>query len=278
MQDARENVMQLRYLAPVLAVAAAAMFGAPAVASETVRIGGTGGALELLRLAAKPLRASENMTIEVLPSFGTAGALRAVTVGAIDIAISARALTPQETNPGLIEVPFARTPLVFITSHPNPEPLTTRDLVAAFAAQDPRWPDGSRVNLILRPRSDSDTELMCQFLPGMREALKAARQRPDLPIAATDQDSIDLAERLPGSLVQAGFGQIVSEKRNLRFVVLDGVAPSLETMQDGRYPHQKTFAIAYAPSRSGPAERLLTYLRSPSGTALMREAGFLPID
>jgi phosphate transport system substrate-binding protein len=249
-----------------------------ATGADAIRIGGTGGALEILRLAAEPMRSADGTRIEVLPSLGSAGALRAVAAGAIEVAISARQLTPEEATSGLNAVAFARTPLVFVSSHPTPDAMTAGQLVAAFAARNPRWSDGSPINLILRPRSDFDTQLMVQIFPGMDAALTAARQRPDLPMAATDQDSAELAERLPGSLVQAGYGQIIAERRALRVVILEGVAPSLETMSDGRYRHQKPFYIVYPAGRSGPADRLLGFMRSPGGRALLRENGYLAVD
>jgi phosphate transport system substrate-binding protein len=261
-----------------LALASVALVATPALGADKVRIGGTGGALEILRIISEPLRAADGAVIEVLPSLGSAGALRAVLAGAIELAISARSLTAEEATKGLKAVPFASTPLVFVTSHATPDAMTSKELVAAFAAKDPRWRDGSPIRLILRPRSDFDTQLMIQIFPGMGEAVAAARKRPDLPMPATDQDSAELAGQLRGSLVQAGYGQIIAEKRGLRFITLDGVAPSIESMSEGRYQHKKLFYLVYPAAGSEPAERLLGFIRSPGGRALFRANGYLVVD
>jgi phosphate transport system substrate-binding protein len=250
----------------------------PVLAEETVRIGGTGGALEVVRLASEQMRLTEGVRTEVLPSLGSTGALRAVATGAIEVAISARPLTAEEVASGLREVLFARTPLVFVSSRSAPDAMTNAELVSAFGAKDPRWPDGSAIHLILRPRSDFDTQLIARSFPGMSTAIEAARRRADLPTAATDQDSAELAERLPGSLVQAGYGQIIAEKRALRFIAVDGVHPSLETLSDGRYRHQKTFYVVYHVERSGPADRLIAFVRSRAGSAMLRENGYLAVE
>ena len=249
-----------------------------AAQAEALRIGGTGGALALFRHASEPFKSATGIQIEVLDSLGSLGAIRALGANALDVAVTAMPLARDGNQPGFVEVPFARTALVFVTSHPAPDRLTSRDLVSIFGAANAKWSDGKRINLILRPRTDADTQLIGRMFAGMAEAIEVARKRPDLPIAATDQDSAALAERLPGSLVQAGLGQIIAEKRALRAVVIDGVEPSLENLESKAYPYQKLFYLVYPTVRPAPAERLLVFLRSAEGRKLLRETGNLPAE
>ena len=80
------------------------------------------------------------------------------------------------------------------------------------------------MRVILRPRSESDTALMGELFPGLAPAMAKARQRPDIPVAATDQDNADMAEQTPGSLVGSTLTQLELEERNLRLVPIDGVS------------------------------------------------------
>jgi phosphate transport system substrate-binding protein len=129
----------------------------------------------------------------------------------------------------------------------------------------------------LRSRLDGDTKILEERFAGMREGFAAARLRPDVPVAATDQDNAELAERLSGSFVQAGLSQMIAEKRNLRLVPIDGVEPTLANLESGKYPHEKLFYFVYQATKSAAVDRLLDFLRSAEGRKILREAGSLPI-
>ena len=84
-----------------------------------------------------------------------------------------------------------------------------------------------------------------------------------------------MAEKIPGSLVGATLTQVRMEKRHLRFVPIDGVAPSLESFQSGTYPFGKTLYVVLGAKKSPASERFLAFLRSPKGVAALRETGVL---
>jgi phosphate transport system substrate-binding protein len=167
--------------------------------------------------------------------------------------------------------------MVFITSHPRPPRLASADIPGIFAAVDPLWPDGSPINIILRTASDTDVAIAEQSFTGLAEALEIARQRPEIPVTPTDQDNATAAEELPGSFVHSGLSQVVTEKRNLRMVALDGVEPTLENLESGAYPYEKPFYLVYGASTAVAAEGLLRLLRSEEGRAILRDSGCLPV-
>jgi phosphate transport system substrate-binding protein len=80
-----------------------------APAAETLRIAGTGGALGILRQIAAQSVASTGIQLEIIPGLGSTGAIRAVTDGVIDLAVSTQLLGPEQTASGLTAVPLART-------------------------------------------------------------------------------------------------------------------------------------------------------------------------
>lgn len=77
--------------------------------------------------------------------------------------------------------------------------------------------------------------------------------------------------------MQAGLSQILTEKRDLRFVPIDGVEPSLESLESGKYPYKKDFYIVHSTKTKAVAERLLEFLRSAKGSIILRETGNLPV-
>jgi phosphate transport system substrate-binding protein len=264
-----------------LCLAAATGIGAitvamPSDAADTFRITGTGGALPLMRIFAEPLL-GEGLAIDIVDPISLSGDLDALVAGELDLVITPRPLTAEEVRAGLAVVPFARTPFVFVTSRLAPPAMTSRDIAAAYADADPHWPDGAPLSPILRSTEDFDHCLLVRLVPGMDVATILARKRPNVPVAASPQDGADLAERLPGSLVQAGFGEIIAGRRALQFVPLDGVMPGLDAAEEGRYPHMKMLYFVYPSAQAARPERLLSYLRSTAGRTLLRNSGYLPI-
>jgi phosphate transport system substrate-binding protein len=262
-----------RTLLPFVLALLAAL--APARGDE-LRMGGTGSATKLLEQLAGPFTAETDAKVKVIPSLGSSGGIRALTDGVLDIAVSGRPLKPEETNKGLAIGFQVRTPMVLATSHPNPNGLTREGVATVFSAQNPSWGDGTAIRVILRPRSESDTAILGQLFPGLASAMETARKRPDVPVAATDQDNADMAEQVPGSLVGSTLTQLKTEGRKLRTIAIDGVAPSLEAYERGDYPYGKTLYFVLPPTPTPLATRFLQFLRSSEGRQLLREAHVTP--
>tara|TARA_R110002020_G_scaffold86758_1_gene214190 strand:+ start:5316 stop:6119 length:804 start_codon:yes stop_codon:yes gene_type:complete len=262
----------------LLGLAMLAVCGLGTAQAAILRIGGTGAATELMkRLGAAFERHEPGVTVEVIPGLGSSGAISATMDGALDIAVSARPLKKAEAEAGLASAPFARTPYGMVTSHPNPGDIAAADLAAFFASVTSTWPDGTPVRVILRPLSESDTALLGATFPGMAEALDQVRARPDVSVAATDQDNLDMAADVDGSLVGTSLAQVVTEGRRLQFLSIDGVAPSVEAVEAGRYPYVKLFHMVLADAPDPHVARFITFIRSDAGVAILREAACLPI-
>jgi phosphate transport system substrate-binding protein len=243
----------------------------PATA-ETLKFAGTGSATELLRRLGAVFKIESGIEVEVVPSLGSSGALHALGDGLLDLAVSGRSLKPGESAKGLIVALTVRTPFVLATSHPDPSGMTLAGIADAFRSERATWSDGSPIRVILRPRSEADVPLMNELFPGVAPAMEKARQRPDIPVAATDQDNADMAEQTPGSLIGSTLTQIRLEKRRLRLVPIDGVEPTFENFERGIYPHAKPLHFV-VPARTAPiVERFIAFLRSPEGQRALREA------
>ncbi|MFC7739381.1 PstS family phosphate ABC transporter substrate-binding protein [Roseomonas sp. GCM10028921] len=252
------------------------LWTSPAAAADVLRVGGTGGATALLAHLGKPFTRQTGITVEVIPSLGSSGGIAATADGVLDLAVSGRPLSAAEQGRGLVQAAALRTPYVLATSHGAPPALTEQEVVGAYAAEKASWPDGSPIRLVLRPRAESDNQVLASLFPGMAAALNQARQRSDLPIAATDQDNADAAERLRGSLIGTTYTQVVMEERNLRLIPIGGVAPSIEAFESGAYRHTKIFHVVHPQQSSPAAVRFVQFLRSDEGVRALREAGCFP--
>jgi phosphate transport system substrate-binding protein len=245
--------------------------------AETLRAGGVGAATQLLPRLFAGFGQTDAVKLEVIPSLGSSGGLRALSENALDIAVSGRPLNASELERGLKVVAAIRTPFVLVTSHPAPNGLKSAEIADIYKSAKATWADGAATRVILRPKSDSDTPLMGGLFPGMESALEVARARHDTNIAATDQDNADAAERIAGSLTGSTLTQMITEQRNLRLTAIDGVAPSVATAESGAYPFSKTLYFVLPAMKSAEAERFIAFIRSPTGQELLRANGSIMI-
>lgn len=238
---------------------------------NALTLGGSGGALGTMQRMADEFRKSHpDVKITILPSLGSSGAIKAVLSGAIDIALSTRPLTDAERGQGAMGSPYARTAFVFAVSRNRPmSNITADELVRMYSGQTPFWKDGKPVRIILRPKGDSDTELIESVSAQMKQALAQAHTRPGMILAVTDQESADRIEQLPDALGTLTLAQILSENRAIKPLAFNGVTPSAGTLADGRYPYFKEMSFVTKGPPSGLAREFIAFLRSPAGHRIL---------
>lgn len=260
----------------VFAVTAAA----PA-AGETIKVSGTGGSLGAIRILAEEFqKANPDFKVNVLPSLGSSGAIKALAGGAIDVAVPARALKGEEAAQGLVAVPYSKTPFVLaVQERWKKDPaLTLAEAADYYAGRKKEWPDGRTVRIILRPKGDSDTQSLREMSPGMDKAVEEAFTHKGMTTAMTDQESGDMIEKLPGAIGSMTLSQIVSEKRAIRPVKLDGVEPTLEALKKGAYLYSKTFYIVTRSAPSASVKKFKDYVLSPKVRKVLERNGQMPLE
>jgi phosphate transport system substrate-binding protein len=245
--------------------------------AETLRTGGTGAMLETVRrLGAAFMKKAPEITIEVIEGLGSSGGIAAVAGGAIDFSFSGRAPNAKEDQTLKVSV-IARTPFCIVSSHPDPDDIKRADFAAFFGTATSAWRDGKPVRPVLRPRSDSDSLLLAGLFPNMADALEKLRQRPEIPVAATDQDNATIAEKLADSVTVMSLAQWQTEGSRLRPMRIDGVLPTLENFERGAYPLGKDIYLVVASSTTPALDRFLAFLRSPEAARVFRDNGSLPV-
>lgn len=244
--------------------------------AEQIRIGGTGGALATMRILGDAYqKAQPGARIIVVPNLGSSGGIKAVIAGAIEISVSSRPLRESETRQGGKAVEYGRTPFVFATSGKTAgvASLTLRQVVDIYAAKADRWPDGTRIRLVLRPDNDSDSELLKSISRDLRDATEAAAKRPGMLVAITDNDAADSLERLPGSFGTTTLALILSEKRALKTLALDGIEPTVRAVADGSYPYWKPMLLVTGPKPGSAANAFIDFVRSAAGREILARTG-----
>ena len=244
-------------------------------AATKISIGGSGGPLGTMQILAEAFKKTHpHATIVIVPSLGSSGGMKALLAGAIDIAVISRPLKDAERSQGVIGMEYARTPFVFAAAaHTNVSAITTRELVSIYTGELKTWPDGRTLRLVLRPETDSDTDIVKSVSPEMNQAVKTAHARAGMIIAPTDKAAADSLETIPGTIGTTTLAQIISEQRALQPLALNGVAPSLKTLADGKYPHYKTFIMVSNSKTSLLAQQFIAFVRSAAGQEILEKNG-----
>jgi phosphate transport system substrate-binding protein len=189
-----------------------------------LKIGGTGAALGTMRLLGDAImRSRQTATIEVLPSLGSGGGIKA--------------------------------------------------LAALFGGEVNVWRNGTPARAILRPHTESDTKLAAEHIPGLHEAIETARTRSGVPMYFTDQEAANALERIPGSVGTSSLSVILSEKRFLKALTLDGRIASSQSIADGSYPMLKTLYFVLPAEPSQLAKDFLDFTCSSEGQAILEKTG-----
>ena len=248
----------------------------PAWGGEALRISGTGDALGALGMLAEAyMREHSGNTIKVLPSVGSAGAIKGVGLKRLEVGVTGRPLTSEERAQGLAEVQYAATPTVIAVGADRPlKSITRQQLADLYAGRTLAWPDGVPVRPVMRRLNESNFEKMMSLSPAVQQAVRAAEQRHGLPYASSDQEMADLLERVPGAIGVLTLGMLLSEKRAVRALAIDGVAPTPDNARLGRYPLAKRHYLVTRNDASPEVGRFVSYVRSAEGQAILRAHGY----
>jgi len=255
---------------------AVSFFMSAPLAAETIKVGGTGGSLGTIRLLAEAFKKDNpKHEVVVVPGLGSGGGRKALMGGALDLTISSRPGKGMEKIDGATARLFGRTPFVFAVSPKNSmDNLSIQEIIDIYAGKKVTWASGERLRLILRPLTDSDSEMLFGIGADMEQALKAAHKRDGMSIGITDEESANLIETTPGAIGSSTTVLIQSERRKLKALSVKGIAPSAKTIADGSYPWFKGFFVVNKPDVSPAARAFADFVVSPRAQPIIAKVGY----
>ena len=244
-------------------------------AAAELKIGGSGAALGTMQLIGDAFTAANrDIRITIVPSLGSGGGIKAVVAGVIDLAVTSRPMNEGERELGAVETEYARTPFVFAVSTKSKTiAVTFKELAAIYAGETVKWSDGSPVRLVLRPVSDIDTAMAKSISPEIDRAISMAEMRPGVRFSVNDQDGANDLEKIPGAIGSSSLALILSEKRALRALKLDGREPTAHNGESGAYPYYKRLFVVPGAKRSAAVERFIAFVQSPAGRKILAGNG-----
>jgi len=241
---------------------------------EGLILAGTGGGIALMRALTSQWRQRDDQAppIMIPPSIGTSGGFKALQDGAIDAALSARALKADELAHGLQAHLIGHSPLVFVVPAQLPiDAITTQNLERYYTHELTQWPSGAPATPLYRERTDSGLALIKDYAPELGRRL--SQLGPDKPVLYTNQAMRDALLESEGAL---GWLDLNTLKDNapdrLKALRLDGRDP----YTDRSYPLMQPLYLITRGELSDKLGLFLDFLKTPLAKRLLQEHGYFP--
>ena len=246
-----------------------------AKAQDALVIAGTGDSQALLRnLGAIFEKANPGAKIEVPDSVGSGGGIKAVSRGEAGLGRTARALKDKE-KPGLADVMFARSPVVFATntSVQGLKDLSREQVLAIYGGKITNWkevggPD-AKIYPISREEGDSSRETINQNLVGFKELTLVSKEfftTGETAEAIVKHDST--VGYLPLSM---------AIEYGLNPLTIDGKSPTQEHVNNGSYPYVTSLYFVKNETPSALALQFIDFVLSSEAGTLMLKQGVVPL-
>jgi phosphate transport system substrate-binding protein len=209
---------------------------------------------------------------------GSTNGIWLAAAGAVPVGLISRPLTDAERTLGLVAMPYARTALV-IAAHPSvrDDNITTEELVATYKGARARWRNGQQIVLLSREPGDSAVSMLARQVPGFQTAYLDSQRAGRAVLAYSEQAMVRALASRPNALGFTDLGTLTIERLSMNALRVNGVQPTLDTLENGRYPFVKTLAFVYRPDKVPPAlKSFMDFVRSAPGERLLRANGYLP--
>ncbi|MSP49241.1 MAG: hypothetical protein EXQ95_07935 [Alphaproteobacteria bacterium] len=247
-----------------------------ACAGEKLVIGGTGWSIGISKVMVEAfLKREPGVEIEVPRSVGSGGGLRALRARDFQVGFSTRPPSDEDKAAGLVATHWFRTPLILALSEKvrGDVDLGDADVKAVFAQEIKAWPDGTPARPVIRSERETEVRLMIEHFPGIEPIFNSARTRRGVLIARSDQEAMDLAETVTGALAATTLVAVRSERRQLKPVAINGIVPSIETMNAGTYRITVDLYAVLGTHSGEAARRFVGFLTSAEGARILGDYG-----
>lgn len=192
----------------------------------------------------------------------------------------------EEIGTELDVTPIGRDALVFIVNEDNPvQDLTRQQLVDIYTGKITNWSEVGGADLPIqafqRPEASGSQSLFMKLLMTDEEPMDAPTEyRP-----SEMGDLIEVLAEYNNSADAIGYSvfyyaSYMYQKPGLRFISVDGVMPSDETIADGSYPllNEYYLAVRADEEEGSPTMKLREWILSDAGTQAIKDAGYIPLN
>ncbi len=206
---------------------------------------------------------------------GSGTGITAVSEGRCDIGLSSRALKDEEKAKGLEEKILAYDGIAVIVNNENPvTDLTIETIAKIYTGEITNWQEvgGNDAEIVLIGReANSGTRDGFESVVGVEDACQYRQE-----LTATG----DVISAVAGNPNAIGYASVASVKDTVTAIMVEGVAPSEDTIKDGSYQIQRPFVLV---TKSGTelsktAQEFYDFCFSEDAKSIITDAGVVPAN
>ena len=206
---------------------------------------------------------------------GSGSGIKAVQEGRCDIGLSSRHLKAEELEAGLSGNILAYDGIAIIVNPENPVSDLSLEIIAKiYTGEITNWSEvgGNDVEIVLIGReAGSGTRDGFESITDTEDACKYRQE------LTSTGDVITTVSQNPGAI---GYASVASVKDSVKALKVDGVAPTEETIKDGRYVVQRPFVLVTKSDTklSDAAQKFFDYITSADANEIISAAGVVPAN
>lgn len=244
---------------------------------DTITVAGTGDSQFLLRQLAQAFQEKHPDSQVIIPnSVGSGGGIKLLLAGRTELARIARPLKPKERAEGLTARTFAYSPVVFVANLPEPcvSNITADQFIAMQKGTISNWnqigncPD-HKIYIANREDGDSSKSVLEKVIPEINEISNPAGRT----VYSTPETCDTLGQ------YRYSFGYLPKaqiQKSSLTLLDFEGMSPTVENVQEGRYKLVVPLGIVWQGQPTGLTKKFLDYLFSDEARKIMMTLNAVP--
>lgn len=230
---------------------------------------GTGAMTPLAIALARDASAGTGVRVRVEPSIGSGGGIAAARDGAVDLGLVSRPLRPEEAA-GLERVDLARDAVVLAAAADVPVDGLSSDELHRLYRGELRG-----LTVLLRDEAESANTALESTQPGLAEERRRSAASGRFRVLDHD-DAMALA--LATTPRAVGVFSLAALRPPLRALRIDGVIPSADSVDRGRWRAVRTLGVVFRPERRERVASFLALATSERGRVLIHALGYLPLE
>lgn len=182
----------------------------------------------------------------------------------------------------LVLTPVGKEAFVFFVHKDNPvSNLTVEDIQNIYSGEVTNWKDlGGNDEPILafqRPE-DSGSQQMLRKVMGTKRLMDPPSDQRVSGMGGIIDETLDYENRKNAiGFSFRFFSETMVQNNKIKHLKVDGVAPSIESIQKDTYPFVSPFYAVHLSSASNPnLESFLEWIKSEEGQSLVEKSGYVP--
>ena len=249
-------------------------------AKETVTVTGSTSVSHVVEVLAETYSKSNKDTFIAVQGVGSSAGIVAVKQNAADIGMSSRYLKTAEINPDISTVTIAHDGIALVVNSNNPvSDLTKEQVSKIYHGEITNWkavggPD-MKIAVVSRDNASGSRFSFEDFM-GLTQQV-AGETVSDINPQVLVVNTNGTVKTLVSNNAQAiGYVSLGSVDDSVKALTFEGVAPTLENLESGKYKISRPFLMLYKEKTiSDQAKGFVDFVMSAEGQAILDQRGYL---